>query len=66
MSSILIIVSRLLNLCMFMIVGVLIWLTSIYYSRIPEEATGDKSLIAWDVLMLIVLAISIAVKVVTP
>lgn len=65
MSSLMIILGRLVHLLFLMVLCVLIWITTDYFSTLPES-NKYKPLIAWDALMLIVMAIYVAVKVVTP
>lgn len=55
------IISKLLCIISIIILVVLIWKNGEYFERLP--VTGeDRSLIAWDLLMLVCMMISIVIK----
>ena len=62
MSSVLIVLWKVLNTLADTAVGILIWETGIYFCRLPEK-DKHKPLLAWNILALLFLWVLLLIKV---
>lgn len=61
MSNVLIFAGRVVSILVIVVLTVQIWKTAEYFNTLPEK-DKNKSLLAWDVLMLSVMLIVLAAK----
>ena len=61
MAYILVVVGRVLSIIAIVILSVLTWKTSEYFSRLPEN-DRNKPLIAWNVIVIFLEAIYLVIK----
>lgn len=61
MSNVLIFAGRVVSILVIVVLAVLIWKTAEYFNTLPEK-DKNKSLLAWDVLMLSVMLIVLVAK----